>query len=117
MRAAAVVCVLLVSALLVNWIRSGQDFPIVQSVPFLGGHEPSLYDVGGLCLLALMGWGAMRLRRLRRDDQALGRHQSTSKRYVARDPDVSGTPSGPPTSVPLGGDAPRRKDRTWTKPS
>ena len=64
MRAAAVVCVLLVSALLVNWLRSGQDFPIVQTLPFLGGHEPSLYDFGGLVLLALAVWGALRLKRL-----------------------------------------------------
>lgn len=64
MRAAIVICILLCSALLINWLREGESFPIVQTLPFLGGHDPGLYDFGGLVLLGLAVWGALRLKRL-----------------------------------------------------
>ena len=68
MTAFKIVLVCVVCSLLVNWIRSGKAFPIVQALPLLGGHAPGLYDIGGLVLLWLALWGASRLRRRGRGD-------------------------------------------------
>ena len=64
MKAAKVVLIVLFCAVLINWIRGGQDFHLVQVLPFLGGHKPGIYDAAGLVmLLVLLPWGLRRLRR------------------------------------------------------
>ena len=48
---------------LINWSRAGEDWPIVHGLPFLGGHEPGLWDFIGLIMLGMTAWGLMRLSR------------------------------------------------------
>jgi hypothetical protein len=63
-----VVIVILLSAL-VNFAREGRTFHLIHVLPFVGGHEPGLYDVAGLVLLWMgFGWGLARIRRNQRRD-------------------------------------------------
>ena len=53
--------VVLLTATIVNWIRHGEGFSIVQTLPFLGGHRTGIYDVAGIMMLLITIWGARRL--------------------------------------------------------
>jgi hypothetical protein len=64
MTAFKIILICLFSCLLIGWLRQGSSFPIVQTLPFLGGHKPGLYDIGAFVLLLLALWGVGRLRRL-----------------------------------------------------
>lgn len=63
MRVIRTVVLLLVAAFVINVIREGADYPLPQTLPLLGGHEPSaIYDgLGGAGLLLLLVWGLHRL--------------------------------------------------------
>jgi hypothetical protein len=63
-----IVLICLFSCLLIRWLRQGSSFPIVQTLPLLGGHQPGLYDAGSFLLLLLAIWGFGRLARFGRDD-------------------------------------------------
>ena len=64
MKAAKVVLIVLFCALIINWIRGGQDFHLARVLPFMGGHHPSIYDVAAIIFLCVMlPWGLRRLRR------------------------------------------------------
>jgi len=71
MKAARIATVLILVYLAVRWLQAGTDFALPTILPFLGGHEPSLwYDVvGGLGMLAIAAWGLGRLGRHRKDDE------------------------------------------------
>ena len=64
MKAALVVLVVVLAASVINWMRGSEhNAPIVQSLPFLGGHPPSIYDLAALILLpGMLLWGLARLR-------------------------------------------------------
>ena len=47
----------------INFIRSGDDFPIARVLPFCGGDPVDIYDGAGLILLGMLLWGIMRLKR------------------------------------------------------
>jgi hypothetical protein len=58
-----IVLVLLLAAL-INWVRQGAGFPIVQTLPLLGGKEPSvLWDGAAIVMLAITAWGIRRVAR------------------------------------------------------
>lgn len=68
MKAFRVVLIILLIAALMNFVREGggRTFHIITTLPFAGGHEPAIWDLGGLCLIALGIWGWQRLKRQRR---------------------------------------------------
>jgi len=51
MTAFRILLICLVSSLLINWLRAGWTFHIVQVLPLLGGHEPGIYDAVGAALI------------------------------------------------------------------
>ena len=62
MKAAILVCVLLITALLVNFLRAGAEgFPIVRCLPFSGGHPPGIYDAAAVVVLILAARGFARI--------------------------------------------------------
>jgi len=66
MKITQMILIVLVTALLINFLREGTSFTALPEVlPFCGGQEPSLlYDLlGGGSLILLGLWGLRRLRR------------------------------------------------------
>lgn len=61
MRTVKVTMIVIVSALLINWVREGAAFPLPQTLPFLGGYRPGIYDAGACGLLLICAWGLLRL--------------------------------------------------------
>jgi len=61
MKAAAVVLTVVLAACLINWVRSGASFHVVQALPLCGGYTPSLYDAATVAMLLLIPWGLGRL--------------------------------------------------------
>jgi hypothetical protein len=63
MKAFMIVIVVIVTAVVINWVRCGDAFALPQALPFLGGKDPGVYDLGACGLLLLCLWGIIRLRR------------------------------------------------------
>jgi len=63
-----IVLVVLVVALLINFVRGGDHSHITEALPFCSGGEPSFYDFGATAMLVLLFWGLRRLKRLDRDE-------------------------------------------------
>jgi len=61
MKPAAVTAILVLALALLAWIRAGDDFDIRSILPLLGGNEINIYDLGGLLMLVIAGWGLARL--------------------------------------------------------
>lgn len=61
MRTALVVLVIVLCAVLINAVRNGEMFPIVQTLPGLGGDRPICYTWGGIGMLIVTLWGISRL--------------------------------------------------------
>ena len=66
MKTIAITLIIVFVSAVILFVRGGADFPIVRVLPFLGGHEPGLYDVGALVILAILALGIRRM--YRQDD-------------------------------------------------
>jgi len=66
MKPALAIAIILVASALIIWVRQGATFPIVQVLPFCGGHEPGAYDCACAIMLLIAIWGLWRLFRARR---------------------------------------------------
>ena len=63
MKAAKITVVIVVISSAILWCRSSWDFGhIARSLPFSGGHQPGIYDIGALAILVLLLWGFSRLK-------------------------------------------------------
>lgn len=64
MRAFWIVLVVLLIGVLINAVRDGAEFPLVQTLPLLGGDRPSwLWDGATMAMLLITCWGIRRLYR------------------------------------------------------
>ena len=62
MKAFWIVLVVLLIAVLINAVRQGSDFPLVQTLPLLGGDRPSwLWDGAAAVMLLITYFGIRRL--------------------------------------------------------
>ena len=66
MKAFWITLTIVLMASLICWLRAGADFPIVQCLPFAGGHRPGIQDIAAFVLVLMIPWGLSRLRN--RDD-------------------------------------------------
>jgi len=66
MRSVPICLIILLSAVVINWVRGGDGFHISHVLPFMSGRPVSLYDAGGIGLLCLLVWGMGRLKRNRK---------------------------------------------------
>ena len=74
MRAVMIALALLMIAGLINFVRGG-DFHIAKTLPFCGGHEPGLYDVGAVIMIIIAIWGIRRVvRNADRDSKTPDHH-------------------------------------------
>ena len=64
MRAFAIVTIVVITAVLINWIRAGQaPFHIVNTLPLLTGKPIAGWDGAAIIMLLIGAWGISRLRR------------------------------------------------------
>jgi hypothetical protein len=65
MKAAKITILLIITIVLINWLRIGNfDEHLLHCLPLLGGKKPSLlYDTGGIVCLLIGLWGLSRLKR------------------------------------------------------
>mgnify|MGYP001590445682 CR=1 FL=1 len=68
MKLFKIVLVTLLVAGVIKWVRQGRGFSILESLPIVGGHELSRYDVAAVIMLAIMLWGMARMARRDVDD-------------------------------------------------
>jgi len=67
-KAAKIILVLLVIAVLIGVVRSGRDLGHIGRVlPFCSGGEPGLYDFAALAVVAIALWGIARMYRAGKD--------------------------------------------------
>ena len=64
MKAIKICLIILISAIVINFIRSGQTFHISKSLPFSNGSERiDMYDWACVAVLVILAWGIYRLKR------------------------------------------------------
>ncbi len=64
MKAVKLCLIVLIGAIVVNFIRGGRGFHIAKSLPFSNAPEPiSQYDWAGVVMLVIAAWGLYRLNR------------------------------------------------------
>jgi hypothetical protein len=63
MKVFKITLVVIILASVINAVRVGADFPILQSLPLLGGPRPLKYEVVGLVILCITAWVCRRLRK------------------------------------------------------
>jgi hypothetical protein len=63
MKAVRVVTAVLIIATLIDWVRQGETFSILESLPLIGGYRPGIYDVGAAVMILIAFWGIERLAR------------------------------------------------------
>ena len=64
MKAAWAVLLVVLTAALIAWMRAEHaDFALPQALPFLGGYEPSFFDVAGSAMLFICILGLVRMKR------------------------------------------------------
>jgi hypothetical protein len=67
MKAAKLTVLLILSIVLINWMRQANySAPIPTVLPFLGGKEHSIFDAAGIVCIAIAIWGLLRLSRKRK---------------------------------------------------
>lgn len=79
MRLFKIVLVTLLLAAIVNWVRQGRGFTILESLPIVGGHEPGRYDVAAIIMILIALWGIARTARA--DDERRDEAQSEDDDY------------------------------------
>jgi len=70
MKAAKIALILIGMVALMCWVRGGAGFDIAKALPFCGGHEPGIYDIGAIAVILLLFWGLGRTKRARHQEDA-----------------------------------------------
>jgi len=68
MKLAAVVLIALVAAVLINAVRGGEGFALVDVLPGMTSDRPGLYHFAGVVMLVIAIWGLLRMRRSGEDE-------------------------------------------------
>ena len=69
MKAAKIILIVLFLSALICFVRGDLTFPIVQTLPFMGGPRPGKYEVAAVILVILLLWGLARVKRLHNDSE------------------------------------------------
>jgi hypothetical protein len=67
MKAIKLCLIIVIAAVVINFLRDGRLFHIAKTLPFAGGPERiSQYDWAGVIMLIIFLWGLHRLKRNKR---------------------------------------------------
>ena len=66
MKVFKITLVVIILATLINAVRQGYHFPILQSLPLLGGVRPLKYEIAGITIVGVTAWACHRLRKNRK---------------------------------------------------
>jgi hypothetical protein len=66
MKIIKITLIIIFISALINAVRLGDDYPIVQALPFLGRGRPLIYHIAGIAVLLITAWGLHRLRKNRK---------------------------------------------------
>ena len=67
MKAIRLCLIVLIAAVVINFLRDGRTFHIAKSLPFSNAPERvGVYDLAGVVMLVICIWGFYRLKRNRR---------------------------------------------------
>ena len=67
MKAIRLCLIIVISAVVINFLRSGRLFHIAKTLPFSNAPEKvGIYDLAGVVMLIICIWGFYRLKRNRR---------------------------------------------------
>jgi hypothetical protein len=62
MRAIRLCIILLLGAIVINFLREGRLFHIARTLPFAGGETINIYDWAGVAVLVILAWGLYRIK-------------------------------------------------------
>ncbi len=62
MKTVKIILILLVTSLLILWVRTGENYDIRRTLPLVN-EKPPLYQWGGIAMIGLLLWGLYRLGR------------------------------------------------------
>ena len=69
MKAIRLCIILLIGAIVINFLREGRLFHIARTLPFAGGAETiNIYDWDGVVVLVILVWGLYRIKHMYDDD-------------------------------------------------
>lgn len=89
MKVFKITLILIVLGTLVNAVRQDYHFPILQSLPLLGGVRPFKFEAASILILCLTVWACHRLRKKRnkvdRDEYAWRQPHSPGPGYRPTD--------------------------------
>ena len=66
MKVFKITLIIIFLSILINEVRQGDNYPILQTLPLLGGYRPLKYQVASIVVLCMAAWGCYRLRKNRR---------------------------------------------------
>ena len=69
MKTVKIILILLVTSLLILWVRGGEGSDIRRTLPLVN-EKPALYQLGGLAMVGLLLMGLYRLNRSAQTDQS-----------------------------------------------
>ena len=70
MRIIRLAVILFISAVVINFIRSGRTFHIAKALPFSNAPERiTIYDWACVAVIAILAWGLYRIKRNSEDDE------------------------------------------------
>jgi hypothetical protein len=65
MKVFKITLIIILLSILVNAVRQGEDYPILQTLPLLGGWRPFKYQIASIIVVCITVWGCHRLRKNR----------------------------------------------------
>ena len=69
MKAIKLCLIIVIAAIIINFIKTGQGFHIAKSLPFSNAPDKvSLYDWAGVAVLIILAWGLYRIKHMDDDE-------------------------------------------------
>ena len=69
MRMIKLTIIILATAAFISFIKSGENFNIIEGLPFADGKDVNIYHWASLAILLITCWGFYRLTRKNNDDE------------------------------------------------
>jgi hypothetical protein len=74
MKIIKITLIIIFISTLICAVRLGDEYPIVQVLPFLGRGRPLIYHIGGILIILITMWGLHRLRKNKNKEKRSNTH-------------------------------------------